>query len=116
MNLSGYDSSVLKILTTQQGLKKELSVQKIKEIEKIVKAVENYSNENVEYIDIRKPNDVFVKIKTTSIRLGTLDSTVFERIKRIYTILPQITEVNSKIKYIDLSWDKVNYLKLQKSK
>ncbi len=30
MNLSGYDSSVLKILTTQQGLKKELSVQKIK--------------------------------------------------------------------------------------
>lgn len=116
MNLSGYDSKVLKILTTQQGMKKEISVAKIKEIEKIVKAVENYSNENVEYIDIRKPNDVFVKIKTTSIRLGTLDSTVFERIKRIYTILPQITEVNSKIKYIDLSWDKVNYLKLQKSK
>ena len=116
MNLTGYDSSVLKILTTQQGLKKEISVAKIKEIEKIVKAVENYSNEKVEYIDLRKPNDVFVKIKTTSIRLGTLDSTVFERIQRIYTILPQITEVNSKIKYIDLSWDKVNYLKLQKSK
>nr|QGT49830.1 hypothetical protein Melaina855_2170 [uncultured Candidatus Melainabacteria bacterium] len=116
MNLSKYDSNVLKIFTTQQALQKEISVAKIREIEKIVKAVETYSNEEVEYIDLRKPSDVYVKIKTTSIRLGTLDSTVYERIKRIYTILPQITEVNSKIKYIDLSWDKVNYLKLQKSK
>jgi hypothetical protein len=65
---------------------------------------------------MRNPNDVYVKIKTTSIRLGTLDNTVNERIKRIYTILPQISEVNNKIKYIDLSWDRVNYLKLQKSK
>ena len=65
---------------------------------------------------MRNPNDVYVKIKTTSIRLGTLDSTVFERIKRIYTILPQVSEVNSRVKYIDLSWDKVNYLKLDKNK
>lgn len=63
---------------------------------------------------MRKPNDVFVKIQTTSIRLGTLDSTVYERIKRIYTILPQITNVDSQIQYIDLSWDKVNYLKMKK--
>ena len=58
-------------------------------------------------------NDAYVKIETTSIRLGVLDSTVFERIKRIYTILPQIDSVEGTIKYIDLSWDKVNYLKMQ---
>ena len=78
------DTSVLKILTTPYGLKKEISVNRVQEIEKIVKAVETYSNEKVEYIDIRKPNDVFVKIKTTSLRLGTLDNSVYERIKRIY--------------------------------
>ena len=110
------DKDVLKILTTPKGMKNEVSVKKIKEIEHIVKDVETYSNEKVEYIDIRNPNDVFVKIHTINIRLGVLDSTVYERIKRIYTILPQIADVDSKIQYIDLSWDKVNYLKLQKVK
>ena len=97
-------------------MKNDISVKKIKEIEHIVKDVETYSNEKVEYIDARNPNDVFVKIHTINIRLGVLDSTVYERIKRIYTILPQIADVDSKIQYIDLSWDKVNYLKLQKVK
>ncbi len=115
MNLSD-TSSLINIITTTQGLKTDFSPEKFEEIEKIIQAVETYSNEKVEYIDLRKPNDVFVKIKTTNIRLGTIDNTVFERIKRIYTILPQITEVNSKIKYVDLSWDRVNYLKLQKTK
>lgn len=110
------DSSILKIITSPHGLKKDITIAKYREIEKIVKDVETYSNEKVEYIDMRNSNDVYVKIKTTSIRLGTLDSTVYERIKRIYTILPQISEVNAKVKYIDLSWDKVNYLKLNKQK
>ena len=116
MNLASLEPKLLKILTSSKDLKKDIPFEKYQEIEKIVQAVEAYSNEKVEYIDMRKPNDVFVKIQTTSIRLGILDNTVYERIKRIYTILPQISEVNSKIKYIDLSWDKVNYLKLQKSK
>ena len=76
------DKEILKIITTPQGLKKEISVKKIQEIERIVKAVETYSNEKVEYIDIRKTNDVFVKIHTINIRLGVLDSTVYERIKK----------------------------------
>lgn len=115
MNLAE-TKSALKILTTTFHIGKEWSVKKVEYVEKVVKAVENYSGEKVEYIDMRNPNDVYVKIHTTSIRLGALDSTVFERIKRIYTILPQIEEVDSQIKYIDLSWDKVNYLKLKKSK
>jgi cell division septal protein FtsQ len=110
----GKSSSALKILTQNNNLK-TIDTKRIEELKKVVKAVEKYSNEKVEYIDLRKPNDVFVKIKTTSIRLGTLDSTVFERISRIYTILPEITEVDSHVQYIDLSWDKVNYFKLNKS-
>ena len=110
------DKPVLTILANTNNINKNWDIKKIRYIEKIVKEVELYSDEKVEYIDMKNPNDVYVKIHTTSIRLGTLDSTVFERIKRIYTILPQITEVDSRIKYIDLSWDKVNYLKLNKTK
>lgn len=110
------DKSILTILSNSQDVKKNWDIKRVQYIEKIVKDVELYSDEKVEYVDMKNPNDVYIKIQTTSIRLGVLDSTVFERIKRIYTILPQITEVDSRIKYIDLSWDKVNYLKLNKSK
>lgn len=86
---------------------------KIHEIEKIKNYVEMYSKEPVEYIDLRNPNDVYVKIKTVNIRLGRLDDSVFKRIERIPSILPQVKLVDSKVKYLDLSWEKVNYLKLQ---
>lgn|SRR5574344_598085 len=115
MNLAE-TKSALKILTNNPKSDKEWTPKKIEYIEKIAKAVETYSGEKVYYVDMRKPHDVYVKIKTTSIRLGALDSTVFERIKRIYTILPQINDVDEQVKYIDLSWDKVNYLKLKKVK
>ena len=113
MGLSN-SKSLLTILTTSSKLDKNWTVKKVNDSEKIVKAIETYSGEKVSYIDMRNPNDVYVRIQKTSIRLGALDSTVFERIKRIYTILPQIKDMDSRIKYIDLSWDKVNYLKLKK--
>ena len=113
MGLSN-SKSLLTILTTSSKLDKNWTVKKVNYIEKLVKAIETYSGEKVSYIDRRNPNDVYVRIQKTSIRLGALDSTVFERIKRIYTILPQIKDMDSRIKYIDLSWDKVNYLKLKK--
>lgn len=87
-------------------------VKKLERLEKIAKYVETYSKEPVEYIDIRNPANVFVKIKTVNIRLGKIDETVFERIKRIPSILPKVKLVDSKVKYLDLSWEKVNYLKL----
>lgn len=86
---------------------------KVRQIETIVKSVETYSKEPVEYIDFRNPNDVYVKIKTVNIRLGKIDETVYERIQRIPSILPQVKLVDSKVKYLDLSWAKVNYLKLE---
>lgn len=86
---------------------------KIHKIEKIAKYIETYSGERVEYIDMRNPNDIFVKIKTVNIRLGQLDENVYKRIERIPSLLPQVKLVESKIKYLDLKWDKVNYLKLE---
>ena len=86
---------------------------KIHEIERIKNYVETYSKEKVEYIDLRNPYDVYVKIKTVNIRLGRLDDGVYKRIERIPSILPQVKMVDSKVKYLDLSWEKVNYLKLK---
>ena len=89
------------------------NLDKIKQIEKIALYVETYSKEPVEYIDFRNPNDIYVKIKSVNIRLGRLDENVYKRIERIPSILPQVKLVDSKVKYLDLSWEKVNYLKLQ---
>lgn len=109
-------ADTLVILAKNPNLEKDWNVKRAQYIEKIAKSVETYSQEKVEYVDMNDPNDVYVKIESTKIRLGVLDSTVFERIKRIYTILPQIDGVDGTIKYIDLSWDKVNYLKMQDKK
>lgn len=86
--------------------------EKLQNIEKIARYVETFSKEPVEYIDIRNPEDVYVKIKTIPIRLGKIDETIFDRISRIPSILPQVQLLDSKVKYLDLSWEKVNYLKL----
>lgn len=86
---------------------------KVLQIEKIARYVETFARESVEYIDLRNPDDVYVKIKTVLIRLGKPDEDIFGRIKRIPTILPQVQKVKGKVKYIDLSWEKVNYLKLR---
>ena len=85
---------------------------KIQKIEKIVRYIETYSKEPVLYLDFRNPNDIYAEIKTVKIRLGKLDETVFERIERIPSILPQVKLMDTKIKYLDLSWEKVNYIKL----
>lgn len=111
------DKSYKTILVLSYGNKGDdyhkWDLDKIKEIQKIVRYIETYSKETVEYVDFRNPNDVHVKIKTVDIRLGKIDDTVYKRIERIPSILPQVKEVGSKVKYLDLSWEKVNYLKLK---
>ncbi len=106
----------LRILVKNPDLKNDWDVKRIQYIEKISKAVEKYSAQKVDYVNMTDPNDVYVKIESTTVRLGVLDSTVFERIERLYTILPQINTNDidgNKIKYVDISWDRVQYLKLK---
>ncbi len=87
--------------------------EKVKLIEKVAKAVKANSDEEIEYIDVRNPQDVYVKINTVSLRIGKLDDSVFERIKRISSILPQVKTLDKPIKYIDLRWKNTNYIKLE---
>ena len=65
----------------------------------------------MEYIDYRNPKDIYIKIPTTSIRLGSLNPSVYDKIGRLPSLLPQVKMINKKVKYIDLRWDS-NYIKL----
>lgn len=106
------DLKTVKVLSTDKNISK-WNIEKIREIQQIAASVEFYSGEKVEYIDLRNPNDVFVKITEFNIRIGKIDSKVYDRIKRLSSILPKIKSQQSKIKYVDVGWEKVNYLKLK---
>ena len=84
---------------------------KIQNFKKLALYVEADSGENVEYIDYRNPQDVYVKIPTVNIRLGSFNAGTFDKIHRIPSLLPQVKMLNKKVKYIDLRWD-TNYIKL----
>ena len=84
---------------------------KVQNFKKLAATVEIDSGETVEYIDYRNPKDVYVKIPTANIRLGSFNAGTFEKIHRIPSLLPQVKMLNKKVKYVDLRWD-TNYIKL----
>lgn len=84
---------------------------KVNNFKKLASTIEMSSGEQVEYIDYRNPKDVYVKIPTVNIRLGSFNSGTFDKIHRISSLLPQVKMLNKKVKYIDLRWD-TNYIKL----
>lgn len=84
---------------------------KVNNFKKLASTIEISSGEQVEYIDYRNPKDVYVKIPTVNIRLGSFNSGTFDKIHRISSLLPQVKMLNKKVKYIDLRWD-TNYIKL----
>ncbi|MBR1908233.1 cell division protein FtsQ/DivIB [bacterium] len=87
--------------------------EKIALIEKIAKTTEAYTKSQIKYIDFRNPEDVYVQLPEVNIRLGEIDDTIFNRLKRLPSILPQIVNLDKKIKYLDLRWDNANYIKLE---
>lgn len=111
------DKNIKTILVLSYGNKGDdytkWNAAKIHQIEEMVNYIETYSKEKVEYVDMRNPFDIYVKIKTVNIRLGRLDENLYKRIERLPSILPQVKLVDSKVKYLDLRWEKVFYLKLQ---
>lgn len=84
---------------------------KVSDFKKLANLVETETGEEVEYIDYRNPKDVYVKIPTANIRLGTLNASIFDKIQRLPSLLPQVKMLNKKVKYIDLRWD-TSYIKL----
>ena len=87
--------------------------EKILNLYNIARAIKDYSNENVEYIDLRNPHNVFAQLDTVKLRIGDLDAKVYERIKSIHNILPEVRNIQGKIKYIDLAWTESKYIKLE---
>ena len=85
---------------------------KIRKIETIVHATEQFSGQKVEYIDMRNPKDVYIKLPIVNIRIGELDYMALSRVRNISAILPQIKTLKKKIKYIDLRWEDAQYIKL----
>ena len=89
---------------------------KLNFIKKLAKTIEYYSDENVEYIDLRTPGDVYVKLKSVLLRLGPVDEVNFEeatkKLTKLPSLLPQVKLLDKNIKYLDLRWDKVYYIKL----
>jgi len=84
---------------------------KVLNFKKLALMIEEASGEPVEYIDYRNPADVFVKIPTVNIRLGSFNAGVYDKISRLRTLVPQVKMLNKKIKYLDLRWDS-NFIKL----
>lgn len=84
---------------------------KVNNFKKLALMIETSSGEPIEYIDYRDPKDVYIKIPTVNIRIGSFNPGVYDKIQRLGTLVPQVKMLNKKIKYLDLRWDS-NFIKL----
>ena len=85
---------------------------RINEILKLAEYVSAYSGEDVEYIDIINPNDIYIKIPSVLIRLGEQNDTLYGRLQNLNSIIPNLYKIEQPVKYIDLRWDVAKYIKL----
>lgn len=107
-----------KLLTygVRDGLDEVWTKKKVDEILKLTKVIEAYSNQEIQYIDLRNQKDVYMMLKEYLVRIGEINEGSLNRAKRIASLLPEAKKYNEKIKYIDLRWDASNYLRLKDSK
>ena len=89
--------------------------ERVDEILRLTKAIEAYAGQKVEYIDLRNPADVYIKLEKVLVRFGEINDTALKRAKWIATILPEAAKFKQKIKYIDLRWDDAHYIKLDET-
>ena len=85
---------------------------KVSMIEKLARIVESNSGEKITYLDFRNPKDIYIKIQTTTLRLGELNSTALKRVSTIRPIIEQVKKMDKPVKYIDLRWEQAYYIKL----
>lgn len=87
--------------------------EKVSKIEKLARLVELNSGEKIEYLDFRDPKDIYIKIQTTTLRLGEFNSTAQKRVKSLAPLLGQVKKMDKPVKYIDLRWEEAHYIKLE---
>lgn len=107
-----------KLLTygVRDGVDEVWDKKRVEELLKLTKAIEAYSNQQVQYVDLRNPNDVYIMLKDYLVRFGEINDSSFNRAKNIASILPVAQKTKEKIKYIDLRWDDSYYLCLDEPK
>ena len=107
-----------KLLTygVKDGLDEVWDKKRVDEILKLTKAIEAYSNQEIQYIDLRNRKDVYIMLQEYLIRIGEINGTSLNRARYIASILPEARKYNQKVKYIDLRWDDSYYLRLKESK
>ena len=86
---------------------------KVSKIEKLARIIEANSGEKIVYLDFRDPKDIYVKLQTTSLRLGEFNSSLMSRISSIGAILDEVKKMDKPAKYIDLRWEETYYIKLE---
>lgn len=89
--------------------------ERVDEILKLIKTVETYSRQKVKYIDLRDPRDIYIQLDDVLVRLGEINKSTYKRLEGLVTILPEVKQMGSKVKYIDLRWEGVRYIKLEKN-
>ena len=106
-----------KLLTygVKNGVDEVWDKRRVDEILKLIKAIEAYSNWQVQYIDFRKQNDIYIMLDKYLVRFGEIDGTAQKRVKKIASIIPKLSEYKN-IKYIDLRWEESSYLRLEGDK
>jgi len=107
----------VKVLSYNMTGNQKFDKDKIKFITSIASDVEKYSKEQVQYIDFRNPDDVYVQIPTVKIKLGSISPETYpdtlKKISGLPAILPKVKLLDKKVKYVDLRWqNNLYYIKL----
>ena len=107
-----------KLLTygVRNGLDETWDKKKVADLIKLTKTIEMYSNQEVQYVDIRDKSDIYIMLKDYLIRFGEINDTAISRAKCIASILPQAEKYGKKTKYIDLRWEDSRYIRLEGTK
>ncbi len=107
----------LKVITTgEKDNFVKWDIEKIKFFINLAEKVTQYSGEDVEYIDYRQPNNIYIKIKSVLIDIGEPNENLYERLKSIKTILANIDKIDQKIEYVDLRWEVTKYIKIKEKR
>lgn len=97
--------------------KGKMDTEKIKFITTIARDIEQASKEQIEYIDWRNPDDIYVQIPTVKLRLGSVTPLTYpdtlKKINGLPSILPKVKILDKKVKYLDLRWqNNIFFIKL----
>ena len=105
-----------KLLTygVRNGYDEAWDKEKVESLLKVTRAIEAYSNQQVQYIDIRNEKDVYIMLEKYLIRFGEINATALNRARKIASILPEAQKYD--LKYIDLRWDDTPYFRLKDEK